>query len=425
MSRGLLKIVIPMLSLAVTLGLFFHFASNKNRILLEQSVSGTYQVALSDPSATSLLNLTDEDQNSIENLLHCALKVNRDPRRPSQIDITVTVSDSRPAIAVHRKAVDLIAVILKEQAVALFQEQLQEMARYRNQEKKLDWLESQERLIKNKLELAESAFSLEKISPIRSSSNALSTLIPMPFLTAAVISLILFLRGVLGYRTQTPPPHHTFNSNDELLSEDLLSTNLPFPESRSIFSDVFLEIERELDRSASKKILVLGEHLNEAKTVFTLQFARFLSSRGQSVHLVDFDLRVRNLSLRLGREFNPGISDFLMYGGPSTEFSSSLAGMEVTFTPAGQLYTLDENASERRVREYFQRPPKGTLLIEASKTSPLHLLIHEIEAVLYVDPLRPVEGTYSPDFQVLLAFREAKIPVWAVSSQRQSFFPMV
>lgn len=429
MSRSLSKIVIPLLSLAVALGLFFHFASNKNRVTLEQSVTGTYRISAPNQAAASLLSVTEEDRVSIQNLLQCALKVSRDPRTPFQFEITVTVGDSRPAIAVHRKAVDLVTVVLREQAISLLRRQLLELDRYNGQTAKLDWLKSQERLIQSNLNFAENGFTLEKTSRLRSHSNALHTLAPMPFLVAAIFCFLLLLRRGIALKTEhllkvSRSGSKSTNPIDDALGPCLSALETPATEGPR-FAEVFESIDQELILTGKGNILILGEPVDSSKTDFTLRFAHHLTRAGRAVHLVDFDLKGRTLSSRLGRERSLGISDYLKLGGPSTEFSSSVAGLGAKFTPAGQTPVIEGSPPEARIAEYFKTPKNGILLTEACSTSPLHLIIGQVEGVLYVDPRRPSRVTYSAELQILLALREAQIPIWAVSTERHSFFPML
>jgi hypothetical protein len=161
-------------------------------------------------------------------------------------------------------------------------------------------------------------------------------------------------------------------------------------------------------------LLVLGED-GEARSTFSLQLAQGLSGLGRKVRLIDFDLRNRPLSERAGNHpFALGVSDLLAYSGPTEEFFASLPGTSIQFAPAGTLKVLKEPVSQPVLENLFQVGPGVLTLLDTSFSSPLHVIIQRVDAVLCL--YRPKAQWTKPQTEVLDALRETRLPIWGVAA---------
>ena len=69
--------------------------------------------------------------------------------------------------------------------------------------------------------------------------------------------------------------------------------------------------------------------------------------------------------------------------------------------------------------------PRDIAVIDASSSSPLHLVVRMIDVVLCTTQSSPGLGRSQRETQVLVAFRDAGLPVWGVSPERNQFFPLL
>lgn len=400
----------------------------------QQTLTGGYILTPAEVAGYAPDKLNKEEEDSIEALLHCKLTLARShtPSRDEFI-LSITVPDNRPALAIEHKARDLVAVILKRHILANLDVQLKELRKFEDGEKSLKWLHSQrEVLIKRRL-LVKTSFALHDNPDRPVQAQASGGLNYHPSILAgilAAIALIGALRsfsptGDTEFEAQGSESRRQQRTNEDRLV-DITVGSQPLELPSDIAASPLLQaLCEEVTKFETQVILILGDSGPQTRTDFTLKLAQHLSLQKRSVRLVDFDLKNHPLSTRLDRDQSLGVSDLLVNGGPCNEFYSSLTGLDVEFSPSGQLETIDEEIPESSVREFFHPRPDGLLLIDACNTSPLHLIIHQVHTVLYVDPRRPEGTADSTQSQVLLAFREARIPVWAITSAKLGFFPMI
>jgi hypothetical protein len=69
--------------------------------------------------------------------------------------------------------------------------------------------------------------------------------------------------------------------------------------------------------------------------------------------------------------------------------------------------------------------PRDIAVIDASSASPLHLVVRMIDVVLCTTQSSPGMSRSHRETQVLVAFRDAGLPVWGVSPERNQFFPLL
>ncbi len=149
----------------------------------------------------------------------------------------------------------------------------------------------------------------------------------------------------------------------------------------------------------------------------------WVSNSGYGVRLIDFDLQERPLSQRIGDESSPGVGDLLSCAGPVEEFFASVPGTSIQFAPAGTLRLLREPICQSTLQRLIEQPKNGITLVDASFSSPLHLLVGQVQVVLCLT--KPGASWNRQEEQVLLALREAKIPVWGVSQADSQLFPFL
>ena len=191
--------------------------------------------------------------------------------------------------------------------------------------------------------------------------------------------------------------------------------------AESFFYEITTEMEHYLGRTP-RRFLILGDSPIESRLAFSLRLAHCLSSQAERVRLIDFDLSSRRLSKRLGRHNLPGVGDLLVDGGPVDEFFSSIAGTHIQFAPAGSTRLIEDAVDP----EEFERILGNDIcVIDASSTSPLHLVVRQIDVVLCTTQSAPGLGRSQRETQVLVAFRDAGLPVWGVSPERNQFFPLL
>ena len=194
--------------------------------------------------------------------------------------------------------------------------------------------------------------------------------------------------------------------------------------AESFFHEIQSEMEHYLGRPP-RRFLVLGDAPIDSRLSFSLRLANSLASEGERVRLIDFDLSSKRLTKRLGRQSLPGVGDLLVEGGPVDEFFSSIAGTHVQFAPAGCTRVIADAVDPAQFERILGESPRDIAVIDASSASPLHLVVRMIDVVLCTTQSSPGLGRSQRETQVLVAFRDAGLPVWGVSPERNQFFPLL
>ena len=192
--------------------------------------------------------------------------------------------------------------------------------------------------------------------------------------------------------------------------------------SEEFFRKVCLEVARAIRREP-RRILVIGDSNVEARLAFSIRLANNLAQGAKRVRLIDFDFDAKSLSERIGRDGLPGVSDLLSAGGPVDEFFSSIAGTRIQFAPAGTASLEQAVIRAERVDSVLGGAQDTLTIVDASASSPIHLLVSHIDAVLFsvLD-----DAPRTPDEQrALRCAREAGLPVWGVSPEKNQVFPLV
>jgi hypothetical protein len=194
------------------------------------------------------------------------------------------------------------------------------------------------------------------------------------------------------------------------------------PDASEVFFRALRQnLEHTLGRSPGR-ILVLGNGEGE-RSALTLRLAKNFAGSGLKVRLVDFDLVGRSLSRRIGDESSPGVGDLLAHAGQASEFFASVPGTSIEFAPAGTLRVLGETVCQSTLRSLLRQPNAGVTLVDVGFTSPLHLLVSQIDVVLC---MTRSGNSWSPqEEQVLLALKEAKLPILGVSQGGSQVFPFL
>lgn len=414
------------------LGIILFWAATSGSFSSDQKITGIYFATPSELTTLLPPSLSQEETKSIERLLHCTLRYQlRDDEDKLELTLTIPATDNRPLEPLLSKAVDLTSVILKRHLVAGINTEIHDLRKFQDGEPTLAWLHSRRDLLKRRRELTKNSFELreDNQSPPKLSTGgapdhrfqwlvALATLTCLGFAGASARSLA---RSKARNASIAGEPH---DAEARAIEVEVGAKSLDLP-CGTLESPLLQALCDEVANRENQVILVLGDSGHKRRTDFVLKLTKHLSNQQRKVRLVDFDLKDHSLSTRLGREHSLGVGDYLVHGGPPTEFYSSLSGLDVEFAPSGQIETIDTEISVRAVREFFSPRLDELLLIDACNNSPLHLIINQIKTVLYVDPRRPEGPDESAQSQVLLAFREARLPVWAVTSEHLGFFPML
>ncbi len=258
--------------------------------------------------------------------------------------------------------------------------------------------------------------------------------------TAQVICWVAALLSLLASMFYVPPPKKPRqpakasppNPKNQTLSpvlkmewNDLLPGMLArHSGAESFFHEICSEMEHYLGRPP-RRFLVLGDAPVDSRLSFSLRLANSLAGEGERVRLIDFDLSSKRLTKRLGRQSLPGVGDLLVEGGPVDEFFSSIAGTHVQFAPAGCTRVIADAVDPAQFERILGETPKDIAVIDASSASPLHLVVRMIDVVLCTTQSSPGLGRSQRETQVLVAFRDAGLPVWGVSPERNQFFPLL
>ncbi|MCA9775078.1 MAG: hypothetical protein KC800_00110, partial [Candidatus Eremiobacteraeota bacterium] len=194
--------------------------------------------------------------------------------------------------------------------------------------------------------------------------------------------------------------------------------------AESFFHEIYSEMEHYLGRPP-RRFLVLGDAPVDSRLAFSLRLANSLAGEGERVRLIDFDLSSKRLTKRLGRQSLPGVGDLLVEGGPVDEFFSSIAGTHIQFAPAGCKRVIADAVDSTQFERILGQSPQDLAVIDASSASPLHLVVRMIDVVLCTTQSSPGLSRSQRETQVLVAFRDAGLPVWGVSPERNQFFPLL
>jgi len=251
--------------------------------------------------------------------------------------------------------------------------------------------------------------------------------------SAALLSLLLALFNGPGKkpeppRVASPPPEpRPENLNPVLRMEwnDMIPGLPPRQNGTdSFFQEIYSEMEHYLGRPP-RRFLVLGDNPVESRLSCSLRLANSLTESKARVRLIDFDLAAKRLSKRLGRQSLPGVGDLLVEGGPVDEFFSSIAGTHIQFAPAGCTRVIADAVEPGRFERLLGQGTDDLVVIDASSASPLHLVVRMIDVVLCTTRSSPGLARSQRETQVLVAFRDAGLPVWGVSAERNQFFPLL
>jgi hypothetical protein len=287
-------------------------------------------------------------------------------------------------------------------------------------------------------ELTREITSLEKATVLKRQGELEYSLVSQASRNVLILcwsaSLVTFLFALFYYRPKaktpttkpaaiprpTPPPPPIFRVD----WSDVMPGIVPQrsgDRTDSFFLEIATEMEHYLGR-APRRFLVLGDSPIESRLAFSLRLAHSLSTQSDRVRLIDFDLTSRRLSKRLGRQNLPGVGDLLVDGGPVDEFYSSIAGTDIQFAPAGCTRLIEDAVNPKQ----FERILGNDIcVIDASSASPLHLVVQLIDVVLCTTQSTSGLARSPRETQVLVAFRDAGLPVWGVSPERNQFFPLL
>lgn len=190
------------------------------------------------------------------------------------------------------------------------------------------------------------------------------------------------------------------------------------------FASIVAEIKGALGRQP-RRILVLGDSPIESRLSFSIRLANVLGRTCNRIRLIDFDFQSQSLSERLGRQNLPGVADLLLKGGPVDEFFSSISGTKIQFAPAGSERVIEGEVNSLIVDKILGQEKGEMTVIDASSASPLHIIVNQVDAVLCTSHAAPGRPRSSREQQVLVAFRDAGLPVWGVSVESTQFFPLL
>lgn len=74
-----------------------------------------------------------------------------------------------------------------------------------------------------------------------------------------------------------------------------------------------VRVEREMEQTRSKVLLVTSTIANEGKTTISINLAMALARKGKRVLLIDCDLRNPSIAQAMGNPHGPGLSDYLQH----------------------------------------------------------------------------------------------------------------
>ncbi len=237
---------------------------------------------------------------------------------------------------------------------------------------------------------------------------------------AALLALFWALRDAPGQRRRRPPSE----------GAEVQALPLPSPLKQAALSVASYRLSEQIQQGLvgamgllPSRLLVLGSDETELRASLSLHLARGLRASGHRVRLLDLDLRKKYLSRQLADPTLPGLADLMRHGGPVEEFLCSVDGPDLQFAPAGQGAVPEQGVGHPVMARLTEVRAREIVLIDASFDSPLHLVLPNIDAVLclsrFPEPWTPQES------EVLMALREAQVALWAVSTERPGFFPLI
>ena len=243
----------------------------------------------------------------------------------------------------------------------------------------LAWLE------KHSQRLAEQSKALESAAALRQTSNTATKLVyPMGYwLSIGLwVSALGLLVGALFVR-RIPRPGKPSIAR-ETVEKGLTPVNQMQVVNRKGLqgSQVYGQLAQLIVQETgglSKSLLILGQDGQERASLSLSLAHQF--SLNRNVRLADFDFQFRPLSARVGEPSSPGVSDLLTLPGPAEEFFASLPGTSIEFAPAGTLKVLDLPPGTH-LDCLLPANPNGLMMLDASFSSPLHLLKSQVDAVV-------------------------------------------
>lgn len=297
------------------------------------------------------------------------------------------------------------------------------------------WLDERQKELEKRAKVVTSSASLKLEGKLTFVERRVS-----PYGLAALgwCASLLFFLAALFLPASDPDPEESeyFNSKARpRVQERRLAPNLKLElgaAKRELFPDkmerFFEEISRELEESLGRtprRLLVLGDTIVDTRLAFSIRLANSLAATVERVRLIDFDFQDKSLSGRLGREELPGVSELMLQGGPVEEFFSSISGTRIQFAPAGKFSAIAESVQPERISQILGTAPGEITIVDASSASPLHLLVNQVDAVLWTTRGANLTFRSEREREVILALRQAGLPVWGVSTETAEIFPLL
>jgi protein-tyrosine kinase len=141
------------------------------------------------------------------------------------------------------------------------------------------------------------------------------------------------------------------------------------------------QIMQRTEREGLNTLMVTGPRPHEGKTLTTINLAIAISQKvGQTVLLVDGDLRLPSVHRYLDLPLGPGLVDYLTSGYPITESLVHPEGLaDLVVLPAGN--------STSRSAELLSSPLMVDLVRELKHFYPDRYVLFDLPPLLYADPL--------------------------------------
>lgn len=249
--------------------------------------------------------------------------------------------------------------------------------------------------------------------------------IRMALWLGAAVFLLMGLFKPESALTEDPKPH-SFQKLNRPTNLSLAAVPPPSPKSRLTAEPLLaqlVESVRNQDGSRARRFLVLGTSATDARPVVTVRLAKTLSAMGEDVRLVDFDLKGKLLSSKLGNFDTAGVADLLTsHNVPIDEFFAPLSGTSIEFAPAGNSSVRELTPQATEGLKSLLRPRKnGILVVDASFDSPVKALLDHVEAVICVTS---VDNKWNQQQQqVLLEIKDAQKPIWGLIQGDKGLYP--
>ena len=120
-----------------------------------------------------------------------------------------------------------------------------------------------------------------------------------------------------------------------------------------------VRVEREMNRTGSKVLVVTSTIANEGKTTLSLNLAMSLAQKGRRVLLVDCDLRNPSVAKALGQPHGPGLCDYLQ--------RKAEIGQVMSQSIHPNLYVIRGGKSVSRPEVLLHSAPMKALVLSARK----------------------------------------------------------